>query len=260
MRLRFLALLIGGAFTLGACGSSYGPSTPGATQTTVTVFAASSLTQAFTKLGALFESQHPGSKVRFNFAASDTLATQITQGAPADVFAAASTTPMDTVTSASLASGTPQLFVSNKLLIITPKGDPAGLKGPQDLARPGLKLVLAAPGVPAGDYAREVLDNLGIQKEALKNVVSNEVDDKSVVSKVLLGDADAGVVYVTDLTPKLAPKLAVVSIPKKDNVVARYPIVPLKDGPSPMGGRQFVQLVVSVRGEKILHGFGFGPP
>jgi molybdate transport system substrate-binding protein len=260
MKLRLVALVIGVTLMWGACGSSDGPSTPGAKQTTVTVFAASSLTQAFSKLGAVFESKHPGSKVHFNFAASDTLAAQITQGAPADVFAAASTTAMDAVTSASLASGTPRLFVSNKLLIVTPKGDRAGITGPQDLAHPGLKLVLAAPGVPAGDYAREVLDNLGIRKEALNNVVSNEVDDKSVVSKVLFGDADAGIVYVTDLSPKLATKLAAVPIPNKDNVVAHSPIVPLRDGPSPSGGRKFVRLVVSARGEKILHGFGFGPP
>jgi molybdate transport system substrate-binding protein len=260
MRLRSLALLLGVTLTLGACGSSSTPSKPQAKQTNVTVFAASSLTQGFTKLGTIFERQHSGTKVRFNFAASDTLATQITQGAPADVFAAASTTPMETITSASLASGTPELFVSNKLLIITPKGNPAGLKDPHDLARPGLKLVLAAPGVPAGDYAREALDNLGIRKDALKNLVSNEVDDKSVVSKVLLGDADAGIVYVSDLTSDVKPKLDVVRIPTSENVVAHYPIVALKDAPAGGAGERFVQLVLSTMGTRVLRGFGFGPP
>jgi molybdate transport system substrate-binding protein len=254
------ALLLAIVLLLGGCSSSSPSSSTPPKQVTVTVFAASSLTQAFTKLGAIFEKQHPGSKVRFNFAASDTLATQITQGAPADVFAAASTTAMDSIKSASVASGTPQLFVSNKLLIIAPKGNPAGIEDPHDLGRPGVKLVLAATGVPAGDYARQVLTNLGIQKAALKNIVSNEVDDKSVVTKVLLGSADAGIVYVTDLTPQTASKLAVVRIPPHDNVVAHYPIVPLTGGSAPAAGRQFVQLVMSARGQNVLRGFGFGPP
>lgn len=246
---------------LSACrSSSDGAGTKPTASGNVTVFAASSLTQAFSKLGSVFKQQRPGSNVRFNFAASDTLATQITQGAPADVFAAAGATPMQTITDASLAAGRPKVFVSNKLVIVTPKGDPAGIHGPSDLAAPGTNLVLAAPGVPAGDYARQVLDNVGIRKQAEHNVVSNEVDDKSVVSKVLLGNADAGIVYITDLTPDVAPKLNVVSIPEADNVVARYPIVALQDAAQPAAARRFVDLVLSPTGQKILRGFGFGPP
>jgi molybdate transport system substrate-binding protein len=248
--------------SLGACGSSSGSSGSGARYTAsasdMTVFAASSLTQAFSKLGTLFERVHEGSTVRFNFSASDTLASQITQGAPADVFAAAGAAPMQTVTATSLASGSPRVFASNKLLIITPKENPAAIKRPQDLARSGVKLVLAAPGVPAGDYAREMLQNIGIRHQAEKNVVSNEVDDKSVVTKVLLGDADAGIVYVSDLTPDVASKLASIPIPTAKNVVARYPIVALQNGPP--NGRLFVQLVLSSRGQRIMQSFGFGPP
>jgi molybdate transport system substrate-binding protein len=260
MKLRSTSALLV-ALVLGACGSS-SPTTGGtSTKTTdITVFAASSLTEAFTKLGSLFENQNPGSSVHFNFAASDTLATQITQGGPADVFAAAAADPVATVTAASLATGHPRVFATNRLVIITSKNAAVRITDPHSLAAPGVKLVLAAPGVPAGDYARQVLDNVGIRKQALHNVVSNEVDDKSVVSKVLLGNADAGIVYVTDLTPDVASKLRVVRIPKADNVIARYPIVALKGGSEPSAGQRFVNLVLSPTGQRVLRGFGFGAP
>jgi molybdate transport system substrate-binding protein len=260
LKLPTVALLLI-ALIFGACASSSDPTGGKRSKTSdVTVFAASSLTEAFTKLGSLFERQDPGSSVRFNFAASDTLATQITQGGPADVFAAAGADPMATVTAAKLASGHPTVFASNRLVIIASKGSGMRITGPQDVATPGVKLVLAAPGVPAGDYAREVLNNLGIRKQAMSNVVSNEVDDKSVVAKVLLGNADAGIVYITDLTPDVASKLQVVHIATTDNVIARYPIVALKQGGDPAAARRFVDLVLSPKGEKILSGFGFGPP
>ncbi|MDP9227302.1 MAG: molybdate ABC transporter substrate-binding protein, partial [Actinomycetota bacterium] len=250
MRWLLSSIVIAG-WLLAACGSSSPQPSSGRTKSAdVTVFAASSLTQAFTKLGAVFERQHSGTQARFNFSASDTLATQITQGAPADVFAAAGVAPMTTVTSSQLATGPPQEFATNRLVIITPRSNPAGIKTPRDLARPGVKLVLAAPGVPAGDYARQMFDNLGIRQAAERNVVSNEVDDKSVVSKVLLGDADAGIVYVTDLTPDVRPRLTAVRIPRSDNIVARYPIAMLKNGSNSAGGRLFMQLVLSPAGKK----------
>jgi molybdate transport system substrate-binding protein len=257
---RSSALLLVFLVALEACGGSSAASNSSTTHGDLTVFAASSLTQAFTKLGAVYEKQHAGSSVKFNFAASDTLATQITQGAPADVFAAASSDPMDTVTSKSLAAGKPRLFVSNRLVIVTPKGDAANIRAPRALAAPGVKLVLAAPGVPAGDYAREMLANLGLLHAAEKNIVSNEVDDKSVLSKVLFGNADAGIVYLTDLTPDVAAKVTAVRIPASENIVAHYPIVVLKDAADPVGAKSFVDLVFSARGQKILHDFGFGPP
>jgi molybdate transport system substrate-binding protein len=260
MKLRSIALLLV-ALILGACASSPDSTSGTRTKNTdVTVFAASSLTEAFTKLGSVFEKRDPGSSVRFNFAASDTLATQITQGGPADVFAAAGADPMATVTHASVAAGHPTVFASNRLVIITPKDSGMHITDPHDLGVRGIKLVLTTPGVPAGDYARQVLDNLGIRKQALSNVVSNEVDDKSVVSKVLLGDADAGIVYITDLTPDVASKLQVVHIAKADNVIARYPIVTLTGGSGPAAGKRFVDLVLSPSGQKVLRGFGFGPP
>jgi molybdate transport system substrate-binding protein len=259
VKLRTAALVVMILVSLGGCGaaSDHGPAN--AARGDVTVFAASSLTQAFSKLGTIFERQHPGSKVQFNFAASDTLEAQIDQGAPADVFASAGPAPMQTVTGSSASSGKPRLFASNLLIIVTPPGNPV-VQSPGDLAVPGTKLVLAAPGVPAGDYSREALKNLGIASAANKNLVSNEIDDKSVVSKVLLGNADAGIVYVTDLTPDVASKVAIVRIPKQDNVVAHYAIVALKNGTEQSLGRNFVDLVLSAKGQGILRGFGFGPP
>jgi molybdate transport system substrate-binding protein len=253
------SLLLVTCLILSACSVSSGSSArANSGRGDLTVFAASSLTQAFSKLGVLFEEQYGGSKVRFNFSASDVLAAQITQGAPADVFAAAGSAPMKTVTAAHLTKGRPRVFASNKLVVISPRGNSRRLSHPQDLAEPGVKLVLAAPGVPAGDYARQMLQNLGILKEAEKNVVSNEVDDKSVVSKVMLGDADAGIVYVTDLTPDVSARLNSITIPAADNVVARFPIATLDTGP--VKARQFVQLVLSPKGRSILQDFGFGPP
>ena len=258
MKRRILTALLPVVLVAGGCASAEPPKQ--ARGGDVTVFAASSLTQAFTRLGAIYERELPGWSVHLNFAASDTLATQVTQGAIVDVFASAAPDPMKTVTRSALLSDRPQLFATNRLVIITPKTGSARIQTPVDLGDPGIKLVLAAPGVPAGDYAREILDNLGIRKAAEKNVVSNEVDDKGVVSKVLLGDADAGIVYVTDLTSDVSSKLDVVRIPKQDNVIAHYPIIALKNGAQQYSGRRFVRLVMSARGQRILRGFGFGPP
>jgi molybdate transport system substrate-binding protein len=253
------ALLLVIALAMGGCASDAPPKQ--ARGGDITVFAASSLTQAFTRLAAIYERQHPGWSVHLNFAASDTLATQVTQGAIVDVFASAAADPMKTVTRSALLSDRPQLFATNRLVIITTRNPgSAPIRNPTDLAHPDIKLVLAAPGVPAGDYAREILDKLGIRQPAEKNIVSNEVDDKGVVSKVLLGDADAGIVYVTDLTPDVRSKLDVVRIPKQDNVPARYPIIALKNGAQQYSGRRFVRLVMSSKGQRILRGFGFGPP
>jgi molybdate transport system substrate-binding protein len=173
------ALVLLTAIAIGGCASDASPKQ--ARGGDITVFAASSLTQAFTRLGAIYEREHPGWSVHFNFAASDTLATQVTQGAIVDVFASAAPDAMETVTSSALLSDRPQPFATNRLVIITPKTASARIRAPLDLAGADVKLVLAAPGVPAGDYARELLDKLGIRESAAKNVVSNEVDDKGVV-------------------------------------------------------------------------------
>ena len=180
-------------FVANACGSDE----PAASDP-ITVFAAASLTEAFTQIAAEYEDRH-GIEVRLSFGPSDGLATQIQEGAPADVFASASPKWMDTVADDPGVTDRAD-FARNVLVVITPADDPAGIDDVEDLSSPGIKLVLAAEGVPAGDYARELLANAGIADAALANVVSNEDDVKGVVQKVALGEADAGIVYRTDVT------------------------------------------------------------
>ena len=188
--------------------------------TELTVFAASSLTGAFTQMGTDFEAANPGIHVTFNFGSSTDLAAQIASEGTADVFASASGTAMDA------AAEDPGVedradFATNQLVIITPSDDPANIGSVDDLANEGVQVVLAAEGVPVGDYAREMLDNAGISKDVLANVVSNEPDDASVVAKVSSGEADAGIVYTSDIT---TADVGSVAVPADINVIATYPI------------------------------------
>jgi molybdate transport system substrate-binding protein len=253
---RVIALVACSVLALAACSKSsdhQGPVNP----TTLTVLGAASLTDAFDTIGRAFEAQHPGTKVRFSFGPSDGLAQQIQGGAPADVFASASTMWMDAVAKDPGVSDRAD-FAKNRLTIITPKDNPAGITSVQDLGKQGVKLVLAAEGVPAGDYGRQILDNAGISKQALANVVSNAVDVKGVVEAVTSGDADAGIVYVTDVTPDVAGQLHEVAIPDAVNVIATYPIG-VVDGSSNAGlSKQFVQYVLGP-GQKVLRADGFMP-
>lgn len=223
------------------------------------VFAAASLTDSFRALGAAFEERHPGVTVRFNFGPSDGLATQIAAGAPADVFASASQRWMDAV------AGEPGVvgrvdFARNRLALIVPEANPAGIRGLEDLTRPGVRLVLAAAGVPAGDYARAALASAGILGPAEANVVSSEIDVKGVVQKVVLGEADAGIVYETDLTPRVAEEVRAVPIPDAHNVTAVYPIAVVRGAPEPELAGAFVRFVAGGEGRGILARFGFLPP
>lgn len=233
---------------------------------TLTVFAAASLTDAFKEIGGNFEAANPGVTVAFNFAGSQTLATQITQGAAADVFASASGTYMDKLVSADLVqAGVPKVFLTNLLVVILPAANPANVQTLQDLARPGLKLVLGDVSVPAGNYARQVLSNMSkdpsygsdFATKVLANVVSNETDVKQVVAKVQLGEADAGIVYVSDWIA--APQLKTIEIPANLNVVAKYPIAPLAKAPQPQIAAQFVAYVLSPDGQAVLKNWGFTP-
>jgi len=199
----------------------------------LTVLAAASLTESFTELGKLFEAQNPGVKVTFNFAGSQQLAQQLDQGANADVFASASTKYMDAaVKSKRVNQIDPKIFVKNSLVVIFPKDNPAGLKTLTDLAKPGLKLDLADKSVPVGQYSLDFLDKAvkdpafdpQFKVNVLKNVVSYEDNVKSVVTKVSLGEADAGIVYVTDITADAAKKISQLDIPDSMNTVATYPI------------------------------------
>jgi len=227
------------------------------TNGTLTVLGAASLADAFQVIGKDFQQQHPGVSVRFSFGPSDGLAGQIQGGAPADVFASASERWMDAV------AGTPGVsdradFAKNRLVVVVPASDPAGITSVDDLGDSGVKLVLAAEGVPAGDYAREALDNAGISGRALANVVSNEIDVRGVLQKVASGDADAGIVYVTDVTPDVAAKVTAIPIPDDVNVIATYPIAVVDGAAAGDLATQFVRYVLGP-GQLVLRWAGFLP-
>jgi molybdate transport system substrate-binding protein len=242
-----------------ACTSAGGPTGPQGETQEVTVFAASSLTEAFRELGAMLEARRPGTPVRFNLASSSQLAVQIAEGAPADVFASADPLQMDVVDDAGLVQE-PAVFATNRLVVLVPRDNPARITSPTDLGNPGVKLVLAAPQVPAGNYARRALADLGVGAEAERNVVSNEEDVKAVVSKVALGEADAGVAYVTDATGDVERSVQVLPFPQRVDVVARYLIAPLSEAPNSRGAAAFVELVTGKQGGRVLQEHGFGLP
>jgi molybdate transport system substrate-binding protein len=230
---------------------------------TITVFAAASLTGSFGEIGKAFEAANPGVTVAFNFAGTQALATQLTQGAKADVFASANHTYMDNMVTANLVAAGYKDFVTNVLEVILPANNPANVQTLQDLAKPGLKLVLEDKSVPAGAYSLTILDNLSkdptygadFKTKVLANVVSNETDVKQVVAKVQLGEADAGIVYITDAIA--APTLKTIVIPTNYNVVAKYPIAALTNAPQPDLAAAFVAYVLSPDGQAIMKKWGF---
>ena len=254
-RTRLAAMLAVAALALAGCGGgdddaggSSGATTPGELK----VFAAASLTAAFTKLGDQYAAANGGDKVTFNFAGSQALATQIQQAAPADVFASADITNMDKVKDL---VGAPQIFASNQLQIVVEKGNPRNVQGLDDLANPDLKVVLAAPEVPVGKYGQQALEKAGVTVKP----VSQEQDVKAVVSKVSLGEADAGIAYVTDVTAG-GDKVEGVEIPEDQNVVATYPIATVKAAKDQQGAQAFLDLVLSAEGQQVLKEYGFLPP
>jgi molybdate transport system substrate-binding protein len=233
---------------------------------TLTVFAAASLTGAFEEIGKDFENAYPGVNVRFNFAGSQILRVQIEQGAAADIFASADHANMDLlVTDKLLIDHSYQDFVTNKLVVILPPGNPANVKNLADLARPHLKLILADSSVPAGNYARKILLNLSTDPiygldfngKVLANLVSNETDVKQVVTKVELGEADAGIVYISDAIA--APDLSTIPIPDTLNVTAHYPIGILNYASEPVLAEAFIAYVTSPAGQEVMAKWGFNP-
>ena len=256
-----LILTVSSAVLLASCGdpgdtADDPSSSPEAVD--LTTSAASSLTAAFTDIGAAFEDANPGVTVTFNFGPSDGLATQINEGAPVDVFASASPTWMDAVQDEGPGVSGRTDFARNKLAIIVPSDNPAGIENLDDLTEDGVQLVLAAEGVPAGDYAREIFANAGISKAALANVVSNEEDVKAVITKVLSGDADAGIGYVTDVTPELADQITLITIPDDVNVIATYPIAVVVGSQEADLAQRFVDYVLG-EGQQTLADYGFLP-
>jgi len=237
-------------------GTSSGDST--ATETTaLTVFAGSSLTAAFTdEIGPAFEAANEGASVVFNFGASDALAGQIQSEGSADVFASASGTWMDAVEEDPGVSDRTDL-VKNRLVIITPPDNPAGIASIDDLAISGVQLVLAAEGVPVGDYARESLGNADILTDAETNVVSNEEDNASVVAKIAAGEADAAIVYESDISAAAGNDVASVEIPEDVNVIATYPIAVVTGAPNADLAAAFVAYVTGSEGQATLTEYGF---
>jgi molybdate transport system substrate-binding protein len=248
---------------LAACGggqaASSGPGSTAADAAAVsgelTVFAASSLTDAFEAAAEQFEQAHPGVSMAFNFASSSTLATQITEGAPADVFASANQTQMDVVEDAGLVVGERTDFAGNSLQIAVEPGNPKGVEDLGDLARDDVTVVLAAEEVPAGEYAREALDAQGIEVEP----ASLETDVRAVLSRVALGEADAGIVYTSDIATA-GDDIEAVDIPPEQNVPATYPIVTLTGAPNAPAAAAFVDHIASYEGQKLLREFGLSSP
>ena len=262
MKPRFGAAALLGIL-LTSCGTA--PTAASAEDGRLTVFAAASLADAFTEIGSAFEAAHPGVEVVFSFAGSQTLRTQIEAGAHADVFASANSNEMDAlVASGMVAAGAPQVFLSNQLVVILPPGNPAGLERLQEIARPGIKLILAAEEVPVGNYSRQALEKmnnafgLDFKDLAIKNVVSNEDNVKQAVAKVQLGEADAGIVYASEAVA--APDLGIILIPPKQNIMAVYPIAPLVDSAHAKLAAGFISYVLLPEGQAILQKWGFGRP
>ncbi len=264
MRFRSIRWLVALGLVLLGCGARATPPSWG----TVTVLAAASLSEAFAELAQRYEAEHPGVHVVLSLAGSQLLAQQLAQGAPADVFASANTQQIDRAVEAGrVAAGSARSFARNRLVIVVPGDNPAGLNSLQDLAKPGVKLILAAAEVPVGQYALQFLDragrepNFGAEFKAtvLINVVSYEENVKSVLAKVVLGEADAGIVYDTDAAQAGAGKVGTIAIPDELNSLATYAIAVLTDAAQPELAQDFVGLVLSAEGQAVLKGYGFEP-
>lgn len=253
---RSAALMAALVLTLAGCGGSDDGGSAAAKEKDVTlrVFAAASLTESFTALGRQFEADHPGTKVELNFGPSSGLAEQIGSGAPADVFASASPHTMDTVVKAGDASD-PKDFAENSMEIAVPPDNPGKITDVESLAGPGVKVALCQAQVPCGEVAAEVFADAGVTVKP----ATEEVDVKSVLTKVSLGEVDAGVVYVTDVKAA-GDKVTGIEIPADVNASTTYPIATLKGSKNADVARQFVDLVLSDDGAKVLAEAGFQSP
>jgi molybdate transport system substrate-binding protein len=235
----------------------------------IMVFAASSLSQPFIEIGKLFEAQHPGTVVNFNFQNANDLALQIGQGAPADVFASAAEKFMtNAINSGRINKEDTQLFARNRLTVIIPKKNPAAIKNLQDLSKPGILLIMGAKEGPQGVYVEQFLSNADndprfpqdYKENVYKNIVSYESTVNGVVTKVSLGEADAGFVFYSDSQGSAREKVETLEIPVELNVEANYPIAVLNDSTKPNLAESFIKFVLSRDGQEILTKFGFIPP
>lgn len=251
--MRRAVILLTAAVVLTGCAEE-APVDDGQMHGTLTVFAAASLTETFDALAAEFEAEHPQVEVVLNYGGSSSLATQITQGAPADVFAAANESTMQMVVDAGDASDAP-IFATNTLVLVTPPGNPAGVTGLADLADPDLAIALCDPVVPCGSAAQTLLTNAGVT--AVPDTLEEDV--KAVLTKVELGEADAGLVYVTD-AHAAGSTVEIVDVPEAQQVINRYPIAVLTGAPNPDAARAWVEFVLSDEGQTVLSDAGFLAP
>jgi molybdate transport system substrate-binding protein len=256
---RYLVPVAALALVAAACGDDDGDgATAAATESgagDITVFAAASLTDAFTDVGAAFSEANPDATTTFSFDASSALVTQITEGAPADVFASADTANMDKLTDEGLNGTDPVIFATNVLAIIVPAGNPAGVTGVEDLASPDVTVVLCAEAVPCGNYANQILEAAGVDVTP----ASFEESVRGVVTKVTAGEADAGIVYVTDVTAA-GDAAELIEIPEDVNVLAQYPIATVGASENHEVGEAFIDFLSGSDGQAILAEHGFGPP
>lgn len=259
----WLSALVTLLLAVSACGSSTGEATQG-NGVTLTVLAAASLNQAFPRIGGAFTRKNPSVAVRFSFGGTDSLATQIAQGAPADVFAGASTRHGDQLAEEGLIEAH-RTICTNRLVLVLPRSNPAGIGSLEELTRPGVKLVIGAESVPAGTYARLVLANLdaiygdGYSTNVLANVVSNEENVEAVLTKVRLGEADAGFVYVTDARAA-GSAIRAIELPAEAQAVASYPVAVVKASAHTSEAQRFIDFVLGPDGQRLLREAGFGPP
>jgi molybdate transport system substrate-binding protein len=261
------------AATPGATSTASSPATPVArdaafpeTGGDLRIFAAASLTDAFSEIKTDLEAAHPGLSITYNFAGSQALVTQLGEGAEADVFASANNTQMKAAQEKDVIGGEPVTFVRNELVIVTPPDNPAGIDSPDDLGASGVRLVLAQADVPVGRYAREAVCGMGqdsatfgedFVSRVASNVVSEEEDVRDVLTKVELGEADAGIVYVSDAFIG-GDKVQQVEIPVDFNILATYPIATVSGGDEALGDA-FIAYVLSDDGQATLADFGFEP-
>jgi molybdate transport system substrate-binding protein len=229
------------------------------------VFAAASLTEPFTTIGKRLETSYPGLQIIYNFGGSPAIRTQLEQGAHADVFASADVLQMEYAQQSGVVQGEPLIFAQNTLVVIVPQANPGNIGTFRDLAKPGLKLALANPVVPAGHYSRQVLYQANeaygpdFAQHVLRNLVSEEENVKHVVAKVQLGEVDAGMVYVSDVTSAVGKEVLVIPIPEAYNRIATYPIAMTRRLQNHVAAAVFINFVRSTEGQAILKAHHFIP-
>lgn len=234
---------------------------------TLTVFAAASLTNAFEELAEAFEAANTGVDVVFSFAGSSDLVAQLAQGAPADVFASANNAQMTVAVDGGRIAGNPQTFAQNRLVLLVPAENPAQISSLQDLAKENVQLIIAAPAVPVREYTNQMLDLLAADpaygesyREAfMANIVSEEQNVRQVSAKIALGEADAGIVYLSDVTPDISTQVIAIPIPDALNTIASYPIATVTESAHPDLAQAFVDYVLSDAGQGILQRWNFVP-